>query len=215
MSREGITVEFARTQKAGLEQALLLQPNVVVVNLAEAQFTGMRLCQAIGRRLPNTRRLLIADRNGSSSVPCDLRLVRPFTVRKLREAIFNLLGLAAPQLLIAGCLELDVMARLVTGPNGQHELTPKQSSLLMIFMQHPNQVISRKDLMDRIWETAYLGDTRTLDVHIRWLREKIELNPTQPTLLLTRRGIGYMLSVPEDDPEVDPDAPAADGDDFA
>ncbi len=60
-------------------------------------------------------------------------------------------------------------------------LTPKQCHLLAIFMQRPNQVISREDLMKEIWDTHYLGDTRTLDVHIRWLREKIEADPTRPT----------------------------------
>jgi two-component system, OmpR family, phosphate regulon response regulator PhoB len=60
-------------------------------------------------------------------------------------------------------------------------------------MHRPNQVISREDLMREIWETHYLGDTRTLDVHIRWLREKIEANPTRPRLLVTQRGVGYKL----------------------
>ena len=64
-------------------------------------------------------------------------------------------------------------------------------------MRRPNQVISRKDLMDQIWNTEYLGDTRTLDVHVRWLREKIEADPKRPVLLLTRRGVGYVLAVPE------------------
>ncbi|MBM4460975.1 MAG: winged helix-turn-helix domain-containing protein [Chloroflexi bacterium] len=72
-------------------------------------------------------------------------------------------------------------------------------------MRHPNQVISRKSLMEQIWDTEYLGDTRTLDVHVRWLREKIEPVPTHPTWLLTRRGVGYMLQIPElDTPSKDP-----------
>ena len=60
-------------------------------------------------------------------------------------------------------------------------------------MQRPNQVISREDLMKEIWDTHYLGDTRTLDVHIRWLREKIEDDPTHPTVLVTVRKIGYKM----------------------
>jgi DNA-binding response OmpR family regulator len=197
LPREGISVESARTQKAGLNLAASLQPQVVVVNLVEAQFSGERLCQTLGRRLPSARRLVIADRNSTTTnVPCEQRLVRPFTLRKLRDTVFRLLEEAAPHLVAAGCLQLDVVARMVTGPKGQQHLTPKQCNLLTVFMQHPNQVISRKDLMDRIWDTAYLGDTRTLDVHIRWLREKIEIDPTRPNLLMTHRGVGYVLNVP-------------------
>jgi DNA-binding response OmpR family regulator len=198
LPREGIAVEFARTQKAGLEMAARLEPQIVIVSLLDTQFSGIRLSQALGRRLPKARRLVIGDRSSSiASVPCDLRLVRPFTTRKLRDTIFKLLEQAAPHLLMAGCLQLDVVSRVIVGPCGKQRLTPKQCNLLTVLMQHPNQVISRKDLMDQIWETAYLGDTRTLDVHIRWLREKIELNPTEPALLLTRRGVGYVLSIPE------------------
>jgi two-component system response regulator RegX3 len=64
-------------------------------------------------------------------------------------------------------------------------------------MRRPNQPISRKDLMGLIWKTGYVGDTRTLDVHVRWLRKKIEPEPRRPLLLVTKRGIGYVLVVPE------------------
>ena len=76
-------------------------------------------------------------------------------------------------------------------------------------MQHPNQVISRRELMEHIWKTGYLGDTRTLDVHVRWLREKIELDPDRPEILVTKRGVGYVLvapgveALPEDPPEAE------------
>jgi DNA-binding response OmpR family regulator len=208
LPREGIGVEFARTQKAGLDLASSLQPQVVVINLVEAQFSGERLCQTLARRLPSARRLVIADRNlVVASVQCEQRLVRPFTLRKLRDTLFKLLEEAAPHLITAGCLKLDVVARTVTGPKGEQHLTPKQCNLLTVFMQHPNQVISRKELMDRIWDTNYLGDTRTLDVHIRWLREKIEIDPMRPCLLMTHRGVGYVLNIPSETPKSAPLAP--------
>ncbi len=141
--------------------------------------------------------MLISEAGAASDAPCEMRLVRPFTVRKQRELVLKLLAAAAPHILRAGTLQLDPVARLVTTPAGQQRLTPKQCSLLAMLMQHPNQVISRRDIMERIWNTTYLGDMRTLEVHIRWLREKIEAEPTRPTTLLTRRGVGYMLSVPE------------------
>jgi DNA-binding response OmpR family regulator len=106
-----------------------------------------------------------------------------------------LLEASAPNILRAGDVQLDLISRAVNSPRGRQHLTPKQCNLLAWLMQHPNQVISRKDLMERVWHTVYLGDTRTLDVHIRWLREKIESDPARPTILRTRRGIGYVLSV--------------------
>jgi DNA-binding response OmpR family regulator len=194
--RESIGVAFAATQKAGLEKAAELQPQVIVVNPSNVSFSADRLCRSLPRRLPNVRRVAILDRP-QDDIPCELSLVRPFTIRKLRDTLCKLLEESAPHIVYAGALQLDVIAKKVTGPAGQHHLTPKQCNLLATFMRRPNQVISRKELMDLIWDTEYLGDTRTLDVHIRWLREKVEVDPKRPTLLVTRRGVGYVLAMPE------------------
>jgi DNA-binding response OmpR family regulator len=193
--RDGYAVASARTQVEGLQFAWDVQPRVVVVNTANSGFSGDRLCRTLGRRLPGVQRLLIVERGSGANVPCELRLVRPFTGRKLRDSLLKLLEASAPNILTAGDVQLDLVSRLVNSPRGRKHLTPKQCNLLAWLMQHPNQVISRKDLMERVWHTVYLGDTRTLDVHIRWLREKIEDDPTSPVILKTRRGIGYMLSV--------------------
>ena len=75
-------------------------------------------------------------------------------------------------------------------------LTPKQAMLLQVFMEHAGQTMTRKDLMATVWNTDYMGDTRTLDVHVRWLREKIEDEPSHPRYLRTVRGIGYRLGAP-------------------
>ena len=202
LQREGVDIAFARTQAAGLQTARDLQPQIVIINTANSHFSGDRLCRTLGRRLPGAQRLLIVvDRTAGLNVPCEKRLAQPFTVRKLRETVTDLLKAASPHTIVVDPLTLDLVSQTVAGPNGRHHLTPKQCNLLAIFMQHPNQVISRKDLMARVWETGYLGDTRTLDVHIRWLREKIELDPNQPSLLLTKRGIGYTFLPPETSPD--------------
>jgi DNA-binding response OmpR family regulator len=193
--RDGYTVASARTQVEGLQFAWDLQPRVVVVNTANSGFSGDRLCRTLGRRLPGVQRLLIVERGYGANVPCELRLVRPFTGRKLRESLLKLLEASAPNTLRAGEVHLDLVSRVVNSPRGRQHLTPKQCNLLAWLMQHPNQVVSRKDLMERVWHTVYLGDTRTLDVHIRWLREKIERDPTAPAILRTQRGIGYVLRV--------------------
>jgi DNA-binding response OmpR family regulator len=197
LQKEGLLITFARTQQAGLQAALQMQPQIVVVNTTNSHFSGERLCRTLGRRLPSIQRLLITEPGAGANVPCEIHLSRPFTVRKLRESVLKLLEAAAPHILRAGSLQLDLVTRVVMGPQGSHRLTPKQCSLLASFMRHPNQVISRKELMSQIWETDYLGDTRTLDVHIRWLRERIEPDPKHPLYLITQRGIGYLLAVPE------------------
>ena len=90
-------------------------------------------------------------------------------------------------------IALDVEHRQVTGPNGAHHLTPLECHLLQIFMQHPDQVMSRAHLMKEVWQTTYLDDTRTLDVHICWLRRKVEANPSNPRRIVTHRRLGYEL----------------------
>jgi DNA-binding response OmpR family regulator len=195
LERDGRVIAFARTQVAGLQMAWEVQPRIVVVNTTTSNFSGDRLCRALGRRLPSVQRLLIVERGIAPNVPCEQRLVRPFTGRKLRDSLLKLLEASSPNILRAGGMQLDLAARVVSSAHGRQHLTPKQCNLLAWLMQHPDQVISRKDLMEQVWHTYYLGDTRTLDVHIRWLREKIESDPTFPKILVTRRGIGYLLNV--------------------
>jgi len=74
-------------------------------------------------------------------------------------------------------------------------LTPKETRLMALLMENVGQVVSRNQLMQEVWETEYIGDTRTLDVHICWLRQKIEDNPRIPEFILTRRGQGYELRI--------------------
>ena len=76
-------------------------------------------------------------------------------------------------------------------------LNPKLSRLLQLFMQHQGEIITRKLLMQQVWETTYMGDTRTLDVHMRWLRERIEDDPTEPRYLKTIRRQGYRFENPK------------------
>jgi DNA-binding response OmpR family regulator len=194
---EGIGVGIARTQRAGLQLAWDVKPLVVVINTANGAFTGERLCRVLGRSLPHVQRLLLTDANAGAKVPCERRLARPFTTGRLREAVCKLLAVADPHVLRVGPLQVNSATRVVTGPKGAQHLTPKQCELLAYLMRRPNQVFSRRQLMKDVWDTPYVEDTRTLDVHIRWLREKIELDPQHPAILVTRRGIGYMLVMAE------------------
>lgn len=90
---------------------------------------------------------------------------------------------------------LDAGNDQVSGPGGTHRLTPMECRLLEVLMRHPGQVISRAFLMKTVWQTTYIEDTRTLEVHVCTLRKKIEQDPTQPKYLRTVRGIGYAFMV--------------------
>jgi two-component system response regulator RegX3 len=90
-------------------------------------------------------------------------------------------------------MTLDVDRNRVFGPNGIHHLTPLECRLLQIFMRHPDQIITLSHLMKEVWQTNYLGDIRTLYVHIAWLRRKVEEDPSRPRRIVTHRGMGYQL----------------------
>ncbi len=194
--QDGVVVTFAHTQTLGLQLARDLKPSIVVISPTNSHFSGERLSVTLRHKLPQARRVLLVDRGEGKQIEAEERLVRPFTPKKLRDTLGKLLDGLSPHLLKVGPVELDVNTRIVRSPQGETHLTPKQCHLLAIFMQRPNQVISREDLMKEIWDTHYLGDTRTLDVHIRWLREKIEVDATHPTLLVTVRKIGYKMVSP-------------------
>ena len=88
--------------------------------------------------------------------------------------------------------------------NGREKrLTPKAASLLEVFLKHPEETLDRAFLMRQVWDTDYIGDTRTLDVHVRWVREAIEPEPGKPCHILTVRGVGYRFE-PDATPDKDP-----------
>jgi len=96
-----------------------------------------------------------------------------------------------PQVLNVDGLHLNLETRELQNGHGAIQLTPKECQLLATFMRHACQVLSHKFLMKEVWDTDYVGDTRTLQVHVSWLRSKIEENPRRPNRLRTVRGVGY------------------------
>ncbi len=100
---------------------------------------------------------------------------------------------AQPEMVEVKGIKLDVKKSTLKRNGTEVHLTPKETKLMLLLMQNVGKVVSRSELMQGVWNTEYLGDTRTLDVHICWLRQKIEDNPRIPELILTRRGQGYEL----------------------
>ncbi|MDE3090860.1 MAG: response regulator transcription factor, partial [Chloroflexota bacterium] len=116
---------------------------------------------------------------------------KPMVARKLVPRVKSALDEKPPRMLTVGHLSLDLEKHRLTRGSKNFPLTPKEFGLLKLLMSRAGQTLTRKTLMKEVWETDYLGDTRTLDVHVRWVREKVEENPSKPQRLITARGQGY------------------------
>lgn len=170
--------------------------DVVVVNAASLRTSGKRICQALrdgARNLPIV--LILSPQHEAAKSDADVVLTLPFTAQKLTNRIRHLLPCDGAAVLHVGPIRLDVENRLVRVPGKKARLTPRLVRLLKILMEHNGEVVNRKDLFSQVWETDYTDDTRTLDVHISWLREAIEADPKKPRLLKTVRGVGYRLDL--------------------
>ncbi len=172
--------------------------HIVVIDVNDASAINLhRITRTAGRRPGRPFVILLTDDRSLhfEDLIHDAILVRPFTYRRLDEKMRQLLDTRRDYVVSLGPLTLDRRTRRAITPAGLIQLTPKQFQLFDYFIAHPNELVTRKELMWAVWETEYLGDTRTLDVHIRWLREQIEANPSEPQLLRTRRGKGYQLEI--------------------
>ena len=134
-------------------------------------------------------------------IEANVFLERPFTPRKLLNRVrFLLPSDNSGEVVYFGDVVFYLSKRSVNARGeGERPLTPKLARLLEEFVRHPNMVISRLQIMQNVWQTDYIGDTRTLDVHIRWIRECIEENPSKPKLLQTVRGQGYILRIDDEE----------------
>lgn len=182
------------SQKDAITATRSSVPTVVAVEILEGH-NRFNFCQIVRHRWPSARLLGISS---ISALPLSLRLDERLAFPPKQEELFAVLYRMLSRtdidhILTMGPVSLDLHTRIVKTPRGQHHVTPKQSALLQLFMARHGEVISRRELMEEIWETSFLGDTRTLDVHIRWLREQIEIDPSNPRYLVTVRGRGYRL----------------------
>ncbi len=169
-------------------------PDVVVINAATLRSTGKRICQAMHEKVSTLPIVLILDPDHSiETTDAEAIITLPFTVQKLINRISHLLPGDSKDSLHAGPIRLDVEKKIVSYKGKRTRLTPRLMRLLRILMEHRGEVVERKSLFSQVWETDYTDDTRTLDVHISWLRRAIELDHKKPVHLKTVRGIGYQL----------------------
>ncbi len=183
--------------KRAHESAAETKPHIIILDAVSLRTPGDRICQSLRRALPDVPVIHIhpGPKKRAASSPADEVLYAPFSSRKLINAIERLITLSDDRIIACGPFSLNVERRVLVSPRQETQLTPKVARLMEVFMQHPDETLDRKTLMAQVWETDYMGDTRTLDVHVRWIRKAIEANTGKPRYLVTVRGIGYCLKI--------------------
>ena len=192
----GPVLEIVASQKLALRHILDQPPALVLVETSSKPDSRLRFCQALRLRMPGVAIVAVAGgRAQHYDFPFDAQVRTPVEPEQARAALRMVQANVTESLLRRGPITLDIAARRVTSPKGMRVMTPKQCALLEMLMRS-EQAVRRADIMQAIWETSYLEDTRTLDVHIHWLREMIEPEPASPIYLITLRGVGYKFTVP-------------------
>ena len=188
-------VEIVPTGNAALARLVEVDPDLVVVNAASLRSSGKRICNEIREKSSDLPIVLIVSPEHSISgvTSANVVLELPFTSRKLLNRIAPLLPGDGKSILHVGFIRLDLERKRVRCLGREARLTPRMSHLLHVLLLHAGEAVERQRLFSEVWDTKYTVDTRTLDVHISWLREALEENPRQPQFLKTIRGVGYRL----------------------
>ena len=196
LQKKGFEVHAVKNGGTAVSRLERLNPSLVVVNAASLRSTGLRICRSIrGKNAKYPIVLVLAKEARVSKDVADAVLVLPFTAQKLANRIKPLLPGDGKNVVHVGPLRLDVEQRRVKCLGKNSKLTPRMVTLLHLLMDKHGEVVERDALFKKVWETNYTGDTRTLDVHVSWLRRAIELDPLKPKFLKTIRGVGYRLDV--------------------
>jgi DNA-binding response OmpR family regulator len=196
LQKKGFDVVLFQNGSQAVSKLKQVDPGIVVINAASLRSTGIRICLSVRKKDAKIPIILIVEKEkpGDSEL-ADAVLALPFTVQKLVNRIKALLPGDGNNMVSAGPIRLDLENRRVRSLGKNTKLTPRLISLLQILMDKHGEVVEREALFKKVWDTNYTGDTRTLDVHISWLRRAIELDPDNPKFLKTIRGVGYRLDV--------------------
>ncbi len=193
LEKYGHTICAAHTPTAAAAEVTSRWPNLIVFNLDNSQMPLASFREAIDEINLNIPYLIVgtAGHNLPVGEEPNLTSVSSVELQPLTEAVDKAVAHQIDRFIRLPNLVVDCHQQQILRNAERHSLTPKEFKLLCLFINNSDQVLSRKAIMQEVWETDYMGDTRTLDVHIRWLREKIEEKPSQPRRLITVRGVGY------------------------
>ncbi len=202
LKKEGYLVETA----ADAEQCLALvrreAPDLILLDVMLPSASGFEICKMLRKQgsipiIMLTARADETDRVVGLELGADDYVVKPFNMRELMARVKSVLRRATSEpaqddmTLLSGNLSIDPVRHEVSLNNVMLSLAPKEFDLLRFLMAHPGQVFTRQVLLDRVWGAEAYVEERTVDVHMRWLREKVESSPSHPVRLLTVRGVGY------------------------
>ncbi len=206
LKREGYQVLTAARGDDGLRLAREKHPDLIVLDVMLPGVDGIQVCRMLRRDSDVPIIMLTAlggegDRVAGLDTGADDYIAKPFGMRELMARIRALLRRSGPRaqpdlgpsVIVSGDLVLDRERREVTRNGRVVRMKPKEFELLLFFAQHPGKVFSREQILDDVWGYDFYGGPRTVDVHVRWLRQKIEDDPANPTRLRTIRGSGYLF----------------------
>jgi DNA-binding response OmpR family regulator len=212
LKRQGYEVQTCGDGTCALDAARSFRPDLVLLDVMLPGVDGFEVCRVIRQEMTTPVLMLTArddeiDRVVGLEVGADDYMTKPFSMRELmarvkamlrrvrliREEIQSESGAPQPasQTIVFGAVVIDLTRREVRLDNTPLNLKPKEFELLVFLAQHRGQVLSREFILERVWGWNFIGDSRTVDVHIRWLREKIESAPSNPAHIITVRGAGY------------------------
>jgi len=211
LERDGYRVLAAYDGVSGLALARAEAPHLVLLDVMMPALDGLQVCRTL--RAETTVPIIMLTARGEEmdkvlglELGADDYIVKPFSMRELVARIRAQLrrmemqpqSLAARSIVHIGAVALNHDQHSVTRSGQPVELRPKEFDLLAVLMTQPGHAFERGELLDAVWGPGWIGDTRTLDVHIRWLRQKLEDDPASPRYILTVRGMGYRFAKSEE-----------------
>ncbi|MBQ2323570.1 MAG: response regulator transcription factor [Oscillospiraceae bacterium] len=207
LENEGYTVDTAFDGATAIELARTGNYDLIILDLMMPEVDGLNACLRI-REFSNVPIIMLTARSEDTDkllgfeYGADDYVTKPFNILELKARIRALLRRAnagaqqqekGKELLSVGSISLDPQQRVALRDGQVVELTAKEYDLIELLVRNPRRVYSRENLMDLVWGYTYAGDFRTVDVHIRRLREKLEKNPAEPEYIMTKWGVGYYL----------------------
>jgi DNA-binding response OmpR family regulator len=213
LEKQGYKVEAVGDGRSALESARRLKPDLLILDIMLPEIDGFEVCKILRKESSIPILMLTArddeiDRVVGLEVGADDYLTKPFSMRELLarvkaqlrrtqlvrdelEKVKSVASDATMEPLTFDDLVIDPLRREVTLEGKVVALKPQEYELLHFFAEHKRQMLSREFILERVWGWDYIGDSRTVDVHVRWLRQKIEKDPANPERIVTVRGGGY------------------------
>lgn len=213
LKREGFRVEVAYDGEEALDKFAALRPDLVLLDVMLPRLSGIDVCRAIRAKGSNVPIIMVTAKSSEIDtvvgleVGADDYVSKPYRLRELVARMRAVLRRTPPEAAKAKEAELEV-GDLRLDPE-RHEvylrgevlsLPLKEFELLEVLMENAGRVLTRETLIDQVWGTHYVGDTKTLDVHIKRLRARVEDDPSRPQRITTVRGLGYKLEVARAEP---------------